>query len=201
MQKFSVPSAAKGITNLSSQDNPVYVGMESNTSRVAEKNVKGKKEEENVQGLKMEKEYRDRFKHTQTECQCKCRCKLKKKNFGQQVNFQFKFMEDVGVQFPKDLTEAVKDDHSYTQGGKKKKGGKGTNTNTNYVTVNDNLDKVATIPSVPPIPPIEDPGATLDFSVKRKSNDTSDDETPDKKLKSECSTEVGLHKSIAVSIN
>jgi THAP domain. len=70
--------------------------------------------------LRLEKEYRDRFKTTQTECQCKCRCKLRKKHFSQQVNFQFKFMEDVSVQFPKDLTEAVKDDHSYTQGGKKK---------------------------------------------------------------------------------
>lgn len=70
--------------------------------------------------LRLEKEYRDRFKNTQTDCQCKCRCKLRKKHFSQQVNFQFKFMEDVSVQFPKDLTEAVKDDHSYTQGGKKK---------------------------------------------------------------------------------
>ena len=82
--------------------------------------------------LRLEKEYRDRFKATQTECQCKCRCKLRKKNFGQQVNFQFKFMEDVGVQFPKDLTEAVKVDHSYTQGGKKKNK---CNTTTTVVTV------------------------------------------------------------------
>lgn len=69
-----------------------------------------------LERLRIEREYKDRFKLTQTECTCKCRCKLRKKNFSQQVNFQFKFMKDVGVQFPKDLTQTVKDDHSYTQG-------------------------------------------------------------------------------------
>ena len=69
-----------------------------------------------VERLRIEREYKDRFKLTQTECTCKCRCKLRKKNFSQQVNFQFKFMKDVGVQYPKDLTQTVKDDHSYTQG-------------------------------------------------------------------------------------
>ena len=56
LEKFSVPSAKEGITNLSSQDNPVYVGMESHTFRIEEKNIKGKKKEENVQGLKTGKE-------------------------------------------------------------------------------------------------------------------------------------------------
>ena len=90
--------------------------------------------------LRLEKEYRDRFKATQTECQCKCRCKLRKKHFGQQVNFQFKFMEDVGVQFPKDLTETVKDDHSYTQGGKKKnKSNASSSTFTSTATSSTNI--------------------------------------------------------------
>lgn len=142
-----------------------------------------------VERLRLEKEYRDRFKYTQTDCQCKCRCKLRKKNFGQQVNFQFKFMEDVGVQFPKDLTETVKDDHSYTQGGKKKKGGTMTkNIATASSTVNsDDIEKLPLdkMPGVPPIPALEenDPGATLDFSVKRKCDELSDEENSEKKSK------------------
>lgn len=73
-----------------------------------------------LERLRIEREYKDRFKLTQTECTCKCSCKMRKKNFSQQVNFQFKFMKDVGIQFPKDLTQTVKDDHSYTQGKSKK---------------------------------------------------------------------------------
>lgn len=141
-----------------------------------------------VERLRLEKEYRDRFKATQTECQCKCRCKLRKKNFGQQVNFQFKFMEDVGVQFPKDLTETVKDDHSYTQGGKKKKNSKPTNVSNNSLTCDD-LDKVQSIPTVPLIPDIEetDNGAVLDFSIKRKTDELSDDECVEKRSRCEVS--------------
>ena len=37
-QKFSFPNAEKGTTNLSNKDNPVYVGMESYTSRIEDKN-------------------------------------------------------------------------------------------------------------------------------------------------------------------
>jgi len=86
-----------------------------------------------MERLRIEREYKDRFKSTQTECTCKCRCKLRKKHFGQQVNFSFKFMEDVGVQFPSDPTQAVKDDHSYHQGKSNTAAagnGKLTNTNT-----------------------------------------------------------------------
>lgn len=165
-----------------------------------------------VERLRVEKEHRDRFKHTQTECQCKCRCKLRKKNFGQQVNFQFKFMEDVGVQFPKDLTESVKDDHSYTQGGKKKKSAtmKVTTLPVNTSTSFDDsekktvIDKIPAIPTVPSIPPIDenDPGATLDFSLKRRPDELSDEESPDKKktkFESLITTAEVLHKSIAIS--
>lgn len=69
-----------------------------------------------LERLRIEREYKDRFKMTQTTCTCKCRCKTRIEDFSQQVNFQFKFMKDVGVQFPKDLTQTVKEDHSYTQG-------------------------------------------------------------------------------------
>ncbi|XP_057311628.1 DNA ligase 1-like [Hydractinia symbiolongicarpus] len=79
-----------------------------------------------MERLRLEREYKDRFKLTQTECTCKCRCKLRRKHFTQQVNFNFKFMNDVGVQFPTDITQMVKDDHSYTQG--KNKTGKVINT-------------------------------------------------------------------------
>ena len=113
--------------------------------------------------LRLEKEYRDRFKSTQTECQCKCRCKLRKKNFGQQVNFQFKFMEDVGVQFPKDLTETVKDDHSYTQGGKKKTKTGAANTKPIAIATDATamLNIISTDPQ-PVVPPVVPP-YTIDF--------------------------------------
>jgi len=84
-----------------------------------------------LERLRIEREYKERFKLTQTECTCKCRCKLRKKNFSQQVNFQFKFMKDVGIQFPKDLTQTVKDDHSYTQGK-----GKPNKVNSSSKTIN-----------------------------------------------------------------
>ena len=51
LQKFSVPNVEKGSSNLSSKDSPVYVGMESHTSRIevekkeTEKSVKKKKNE------------------------------------------------------------------------------------------------------------------------------------------------------------
>ena len=51
LQKFSVPSVEKGSTNLSSKDSPIYVEMESHTSRIeveekgSEKSVKKKKNE------------------------------------------------------------------------------------------------------------------------------------------------------------
>ena len=69
-----------------------------------------------MERLRMEREYKDRFKSTQTECQCKCKCRARRKNFSQQVNFSFKFMEDVGTQFPLDPNQTVKNDHSYYQG-------------------------------------------------------------------------------------
>ena len=68
-----------------------------------------------MEKMRLDREFKDRFKYTQTDCECKCRCKLKRKHFSQQVNFQFKFMEDVGVQFPVDVL-TVKEDHSYTHG-------------------------------------------------------------------------------------
>uniref|UniRef100_A0A7M5V9Y6 THAP-type domain-containing protein n=1 Tax=Clytia hemisphaerica TaxID=252671 RepID=A0A7M5V9Y6_9CNID len=112
--------------------------------------------------LRLEKEYRDRFKSTQTECQCKCRCKLRKKNFGQQVNFQFKFMEDVGVQFPKDLTETVKDDHSYTQGGKKKS--KTGLVNNKPLVITTDPQSVLNIIQSEPQPTVV-PSYTIDFEA------------------------------------
>ncbi|XP_065659776.1 uncharacterized protein LOC105851031 [Hydra vulgaris] len=69
-----------------------------------------------MEKMRLDREFKDRFKYTQTDCECKCKCKLKKKNFSQQVNFQFKFMEDVGVQFPIDVHDSVNKDHSYTHG-------------------------------------------------------------------------------------
>lgn len=53
-----------------------------------------------MERMRIEREYKDRFKYTQTECQCRCRCKQRKKDFTQLVNFNFKFMEDIGVQVP-----------------------------------------------------------------------------------------------------
>ena len=114
--------------------------------------------------LRLEKEYRDRFKATQTECQCKCRCKLRKKNFGQQVNFQFKFMEDVGVQFPKDLTETVKDDHSYTQGGKKKN--KTLSTSSSMTTLNNNNDISLQTEQNDAMPRLESTSSRLSVSMR-----------------------------------
>ena len=122
--------------------------------------------------LRLEKEYRDRFKATQTECQCKCRCKLRKKNFGQQVNFQFKFMEDVGVQFPKDLTEAVKDDHSYTQGGKKKNNKTfSTSTSTSASSNNDISLQTEQNDSSPRL---ESSSSRLGVSIRIENNVTLD---------------------------
>ena len=46
MQKLNVPSAEEGKLNLSIQDSPVYVGMDSHTPRLGDKkNEKEKKDE------------------------------------------------------------------------------------------------------------------------------------------------------------
>ena len=132
-----------------------------------------------LERLRLEREYKDRFKATQTECTCKCKCRLRKKHFSQQVNFQFKFMEDVGVQFPKDLTQTVKDDHSYTQG----KSGKPSKSGSTGKSVSLNATETSINTAVKSSNPGD--GANREEtetaeSLKRKAVDESDsDENSD----------------------
>ena len=57
LQKLNIPSAAKGNTNPSVKDSPMYVGMDSHTLRVEkDRNEKEKKEKASEMGTKMGKE-------------------------------------------------------------------------------------------------------------------------------------------------